>query len=250
VRIISPKFKDYYDMVAGQGVDLTRIYMRETKEVSGRLPLPDWDERENSWDNKHFKYPRYGRDVYKQGWATATYNLSYIYVLFAGKLYGGLRFTDVNEVSHIWDVEALDAVEDKTGIFTDSGKYSTYRYRGHNPETEYEQCKRILAIRGDEVLSEWAIANSYSVVVDHKQLRGSGYPSPLHDNKVYLVDPPLKDFQFQKVIDPFTAYQELDMWVGGVLGQNKEPLEVSDSVKIQQHGFDKWSFRKHKLDNK
>jgi hypothetical protein len=55
--------------------------------------------------------------------------------------------------------------------------------------------------------------------------------------------------EFQKVLDPFTAYQELEMWISGVLGQNPQPLEVSDEVKIQQHGFNEWSFRKHKLDN-
>jgi hypothetical protein len=59
----------------------------------------------------------------------------------------------------------------------------------------------------------------------------------------------LKDIEFQRVLDPFTAYQELDQWISGVLGQNPEPDEVSDKVKIQQHGFDSWSFRKHKLDN-
>jgi hypothetical protein len=44
MRIIS-KFKDYYDIVAGQGVDLTRVFTRSTTEFKGNFPLPEWDQK-------------------------------------------------------------------------------------------------------------------------------------------------------------------------------------------------------------
>ena len=51
--------------------------------------------------------------------------------------------------------------------------------------------------------------------------------------------------EFYKVIDAFTAFQEISMFIGGVLGiGEKEIVEIEDKYKIGQHGFDKWSFRK------
>ena len=58
-------------------------------------------------------------------------------------------------------------------------------------------------------------------------------------------DVPLKDVSFYKVWDPYQAYQELDMYISGVLGQQeKETINISDKDRIYQHGFDSYSFRK------
>lgn len=56
----------------------------------------------------------------------------------------------------------------------------------------------------------------------------------------------LKDYKFIKVLDPVQAFQELSMWVGGVLPQPGRPMvEITDNaVKIAKHGMDKTSFRR------
>jgi hypothetical protein len=65
----------------------------------------------------------------------------------------------------------------------------------------------------------------------------------------------LKNVQFYKVLDPQTTYQELDMYLGGVLGLTnkrgrpsyqgqKMDDTVSDNDLMAAKGFDKWSFRK------
>jgi hypothetical protein len=57
----------------------------------------------------------------------------------------------------------------------------------------------------------------------------------------------LKDVGFPKVVDPYTLFQELDMWVSGVLGMPANPtVTVSNDIKIAKHGFDRFSFRKPK----
>lgn len=58
----------------------------------------------------------------------------------------------------------------------------------------------------------------------------------------------LKDVQFYKVLDAYTVFQELDMWIGGVLASSGRPVvEITDDkVKIAKHGFDSGSFRKPK----
>lgn len=60
-----------------------------------------------------------------------------------------------------------------------------------------------------------------------------------------IKNPCLKNFQFQKVLDPVTAFQTLEQYLYGVLGgTEKEVINISDKDRIQQHGFDKHSFRK------
>lgn len=57
--------------------------------------------------------------------------------------------------------------------------------------------------------------------------------------------PLLKDFSFQSIVDPFTAYQKILFFMSNDLVS--EPLndfKMSDDLKRDSKGFDKWSFRK------
>jgi hypothetical protein len=62
------------------------------------------------------------------------------------------------------------------------------------------------------------------------------------------TNPSLKALGFQKVKDAFTAYQELDSYIFGVLGVDVNPtVEISDVHRLEGHGFDKrTSFRNMK----
>jgi hypothetical protein len=69
---------------------------------------------------------------------------------------------------------------------------------------------------------------------------------------VLVLNPKLKDFDFVRVKDPFTAFQEIFMFKAGVLGNpEKEIITISDKVKAQQHGHDgKYSFKKMPIKKK
>ena len=54
----------------------------------------------------------------------------------------------------------------------------------------------------------------------------------------------LKELEFFRLIDTFTAYQELQMYFGAMAQPNKPIPQVSDKDMISIKGFDKWSFRK------
>ena len=70
-------------------------------------------------------------------------------------------------------------------------------------------------------------------------------------NEVFITNPTLKDYEFYKVQDSFTAFQEIQMFLGGVLGKGeKEIVEIEDKYKISQHGFDNKSFRRDKANGK
>lgn len=69
-----------------------------------------------------------------------------------------------------------------------------------------------------------------------------------NDNYNFKINPNLKKLEFFKIFDSSSAFQEIEMYISGVIGLNTEkPIEISDKSKIESHGFDyKYSFRKEK----
>jgi hypothetical protein len=67
-----------------------------------------------------------------------------------------------------------------------------------------------------------------------------------NNRTVLEINPPLNKLQFQKVMDPWQAFQELEMFIGSTLAKQVDPIvPISDVLKAETHGFDrKWSFRK------
>lgn len=66
----------------------------------------------------------------------------------------------------------------------------------------------------------------------------------LHKDFVFFNDC-LKKYGFARKFDPYTAYQELSMYVGGVLrGPSVEMVQIKDEDKVKAKGFNKWSFRR------
>ena len=59
-----------------------------------------------------------------------------------------------------------------------------------------------------------------------------------------VVNDELNQYRFDRFFDPYTAFQEISMFIGGVLGTEGNPMvEVSDEVRIHKAGMDKTSFR-------
>src|ERR1700677_1432800 len=64
------------------------------------------------------------------------------------------------------------------------------------------------------------------------------------DTHTIELGPCLQDLQFQKIKDPYTAYQDIFQFVAGTLNKPENKMvKLSDKDKIAKHGFDKWSFR-------
>jgi hypothetical protein len=64
-------------------------------------------------------------------------------------------------------------------------------------------------------------------------------------NHTVILNPKLKDRHFFKVMDTYTTFQALDMWICGTLAYPQNAMVMlDDKSMIAKHGFDKWSFRK------
>ena len=61
------------------------------------------------------------------------------------------------------------------------------------------------------------------------------------------LNPILADWKFYKIIDSWTAFQEISMYVSNVLVEPSKPIPVmKDEDFAEIKGFDKYSFRKDK----
>ena len=65
------------------------------------------------------------------------------------------------------------------------------------------------------------------------------------------VNPMLNKLNFASHVDPYTAYQEIEMFVGNELVLQMDPnINRPDELVRDSKGFDEWSFKRHKEESK
>ena len=64
------------------------------------------------------------------------------------------------------------------------------------------------------------------------------------DKRFIVFNPVLADYQFYRVFDAPRAWQEITMYMGNMCFPEVEPNPISDELKAETHGFNKFSFRK------
>ena len=62
-------------------------------------------------------------------------------------------------------------------------------------------------------------------------------------NRQLIVNPVLKDINFQRIKDPFTAFQEIERFITNDLVKETPIPEFDDSIKRDYHGFGDMSFK-------
>lgn len=67
-----------------------------------------------------------------------------------------------------------------------------------------------------------------------------------HQKVSIILNEQLKQYDFQKIVDPYTAFQEVQMFLSNVALPEKPIPEIDDVTLAQAKGFDKFSFRKDK----
>ena len=243
MKIIS-KFKDYYDCGMKYGVDASCVYMREIIEYPlGCVPVvtevTDIVTKMLDGDKVRLWWHRYDFD-FRADRVTVE---GAIVVIFCGQIYPCL------EVVTCFSGELGDA---KTTYCYASEQVTTI-FREQLTKTEqksfFEPNKRrgSWSERFEEFFDATGMGSSKLIDFHHRSEVPIAMLHLGNNNNVNRLtcNPVLKDVQFFRIIDNITAYQELSMFIGGVLGGNSpKTIEISNDIKIAKHGFDKWSFRK------
>lgn len=226
MRIIS-NFHDYYDTVRMYGIDPQLIYERLQKELELTI-------------GHHSEYNYWRWEAQPQA--------DELTVGFCGILYGCLRMwqsgpgIDKN-VSFLYTVEQVDefvAANFKKRVIEHyhtpqpkRGKGKWWRYKG-------DGLKRYQVVEFFDKYNQQSEAHTKFFLDHHTPVFISGYPR----EEQTIINGCLKDVQFFKVFDAYTAYQELAMYLGNMGSPEKALVEIADEDMAACKGYDEWSFRK------
>jgi len=212
MRVIS-KFSDFYDCGIAYGVDPKLVYERKTQHLEDcdpkrmdRLTAAVPIRISSSY------FPSKREDI-RECIVTPCW------LSFCGKRYFFKRLaaqtTDHKIIYHwIWNQEELYSLHNKYQT-----RHSWYQRRKNN--------------------------NTYPVVDDNTQNIAHNSPAVLEilDRQciTVTVDPCLKEIGFSKMMDPYTAFQEISMFLAGPLTPWEDPdlkPEPDGAQKMSNHGMD------------
>lgn len=235
MRIISP-FHDYYDSVQGQGFDDKVVYNRETRsysnvwfEASRRFRSHTGAEVEAAIEEIkllpafHEVRPYlYDKDRHVCSPEGADAGL----LCLAGRAYPFW-------VLPVWeDQPAVTSFEAGFDDLVEQAEKPRRRRRYESQTIDYTPWR-------DWQADHWGREIDPAIHFRH------GSPIVLYIGPHRIIDPCLRDYGFQRKLDPFTVFQEIDMFLGGVMADIAEPPSPqTDKEKVLSHGMDvKRSFR-------
>lgn len=229
---IISKFRDYYDIGTSVGVDKSIVYNRVQKKYEGVFikKISYLEDIRKSFDS----YNRFGFN-----------NEAEIEILsFCGVCYPVLKYVYKpksvisRETTHyLYDYESILEIEDKYKIKLLS---SSYKNKKHNKNL-FKQ------FEGRRDLYSFHLEYKSPIILfkNFKFFWWTRKDDTVSTN--IIVNPVLKNLQFYKIMDPYTAFQEASMFItNDLVLEKKVPVEISNKDKIVKHGYNKMSFRKEK----
>lgn len=208
---------DYYDCALSLGIDPTITLIRgkskrvPVEKAGGSLLRRDLEDVRggSSWSQKNFRC---------------------IAVVFCNKIYRGVMMNGWPRDTGVWSADKL-----REWARQEKGREVVVKSHWRDDHMTLDQW--FTPFDTPKILWDWMIANKISILVEE----------PHCDPKEFQVNPfTLKGLGFAKALDPYTAFQELSMWIGGVLGGTSPEIVTikDDKTLIEGHGFDNvFSFR-------
>lgn len=218
--IIRSQFRDYYDGVAKSGIERSIVY--------NRVPVP-------------FHY--------QSGYYSGLRSGSYALILFCGKAYKLIRAKTTDGLSARWcyDIEDVDKfvqsychkkdVEYYNGTRKRLANLAWYRGRFYNTFWSRQRKDHIAFFNRTDL----------PMLGRMQELQDThGAPVVIYEDQKdsIVLNGKLEPFSFYRVVDAYTAFQEIQMFLSNIALPEKTIPHVSDRDMITAKGFDKFSFRK------
>jgi len=247
------RIHDYYDGAIAYGADNSLVFLRETTQqddtvldIITKILTDKGIDATSYYGKRALNLPCFGDSISTQ--------LNIEIIGFCGKLYAGIRLIGrienkdalpivVNEVFYPTNgyhklQETLSQIDEKYSVKyfkTATSMFGPQKYSNFE-----RQCKVIDALWGNELTDVFVKMNAPYFCVKYSQSNLMRYAGTQTVESI----PVLKNSNFYKVKDSYQAFQEISMYLGGVLPrQAPELVDISDKDRIEQHGFNKLSFR-------
>lgn len=219
MRVISD-FHDFYDSVQKFGQDRALIYHRTTYSYDGVLPF-----------DKHIYYERLPLTY-------VTKQVQYCVIGFCGKLYPLVVFNDGKAICY-----SMDEVDD----------YFEAHYRGRDLEEYKKKYSKVWSwgLRRKSFRAFFDYYKEYTELARVRDLQ-EGHRAPIFIVAKSRAEPvrltfniKLETYAFQRIVNPYAAYQEISMFLGNIAAPERPLPEIDDLTMCEAKGFDKKSsFRK------
>jgi hypothetical protein len=220
--LIVSDFHDYYDTAMTYGIDKTVVFNRrsEDREVTSK---------EFDIDPRSELTSRTGQIV----------NVREFLIGFCGKVYPGIIFERNGVKTFVYDAEKFFIEAVAHDLIVDwkakNDRWSRLAFWRGGINAGY--AKAYFAQETRQYEKHFYDLNTPIFSVS----------APFHNYKRVLTkNPKLKDFGFQKIKDAPSAFQDIYMFISGVLGTPKDiPSKQTDKEKAASHGHDgEYSFKK------
>lgn len=233
--LIISKFHDYYDSAIGfGGIDKSIVYNRTEiiDDNHTNIYTKSLIEYINSFNTSKYSNSHINLSLIDNK-NDITYFTVHI-IGFCGKLYVCFELERFNNRSGLTNYEVIWDRDKIKSMF----KYGGFGFK--NTKSNYL----------DEIFNK---IDSYNDLTIFRECNTPIFQIKLkygtwgHFNKAnneFVINPNLSNLKFQTKFEPYSAFQEIEMFISGVLGVNpNNTIEIDDKYKIQSHGFDNWSFR-------
>lgn len=255
IRIISD-FKDYYDCMQAHGQDMTEVYMRRPECVEYDRPVPHWSKSSpgNFWPFPTIKNTYSDRN--------RKFSLVEHIVGFCGKIYPVLHlrknvtddWTPCNDLDDVIAfIDTCDFSKKEMEEFNGENKKKRYNYwRTSYHGTKKEGFKEFFAecaAKQDQFEEIFREGNAPIFVATYRDRYWYDVNrQPQYKPSTITFNAELKEHAFYRVVPVHLAYQEIQMYLSGILGLGNPPVpEVSNDDLVEAKGFNlKTSFRKEK----
>jgi hypothetical protein len=218
VKIVS-RFKDYYDGAMGYGIDKSLVYVRHTEtkcEEIKRFHEIDDCSRSNHDSERRF-----------------------IIIGFCGKLIPMIK-TVTNIKERIYPHKKIKKIKFFQGNNCLNMYLNSKERQSSWSRERLENSFNSVMKQGLERLFVEHNVPIFAIEYCHEDQQYCKY-----DESIITLNPELTDYKFENIYQPYEAFQEIAMYMGGVLPKKDSSMvEVSEACKVQMKGFDSWSFRK------
>jgi hypothetical protein len=223
MRIVSRKYKDYYDHLQGIDRESEPVYIRESVEME----CP-----------KIYKFLTLRAEFGEMGIYKENYSIG-----FCGKVYPLTILsnrTGPTSWQYCYNKESVDGFFKTNNLnwYFTNASYGTYIHGVINEKI----VRKFFEDWKSKQESYQHIFETYKCpifVVEHPIYR--------HKPVKLTLNAHLNRLEFFRVFDAYSAYQEIRMYLSNMAMPNRPIPSVSDKDLIEAKGFDKYSFRKDKI---
>jgi hypothetical protein len=255
MKIVSP-FRDYYDNASGWHSN-EPLYVRKTQEIliedvnpalMSLLKFEDSDPELRIL----LKNPL---EVFRR--IPRSQDFDKILIGFCGRLIPGYTCVDDSNLHTFYSAKQLESwLEDRKQKY-----HATTNYEGQLKRLRGKSAVKRSWHLNIKSWDEFLSSRSFNIPVDlFLKLQAPVFILDSSRNKhgyrlgkelTLHVNPRLNQFDFAKIIDPYTAYQELDLYLGNdmAIQMNPDTFRTQEMIRDSK-GFDNWSFKRHKEESK